>query len=216
MISPAMRSFGGEEVASWFFCDAHGVSTVRVPDGRTIGMDFAWRSYFHGGRVDMEENWRPKRGEHLTATTLSDVFPSKDTSLWIVAVSAPVFNESSPPKFLGAVAMINSLRLHGHTEPVYLLDLGLTPIQRELLAPEVSLVEAPPDTEPWLAKTVAPLRHPAEVMVLIDVDMVVTRPLGELIERAREGRVVAFENDIDRFVAEWGEILDLGPLERRP
>ncbi len=104
-ISRDMRSFRGEEVASWFFCDAQGVSTVRVPDSRTVGMDFAWRSYFHGGPVDMEENWRPRRGEHLTATTLSDVFPSKDTSLWIVAVSAPVFDESSPPKFLGALVM---------------------------------------------------------------------------------------------------------------
>ncbi|MEN6458147.1 MAG: serine/threonine protein kinase [Thermoguttaceae bacterium] len=105
MISPAMRSFGQDEVASWFFCDSQGVSTVRVPDSQTIGMDFAWRSYFHGGPVDMEENWRPKRGEHLTATTLSDVFPSTDTSLWIVSVSAPVYDMSSPPKFLGAVGM---------------------------------------------------------------------------------------------------------------
>ena len=28
--------------------------------------------------------------------------------------------------------------------------------------------------------------------------------LAALIERAREGRVVAFRNPVDRFVAEWG------------
>ena len=123
---------------------------------------------------------------------------------------------SSNAYFLGAVAMINSLRLQGHAEPIYLLDLGLTAQQRELLAPEVSFVEAPAGVAPWLAKTIAPLRHPAETMVLIDVDMIATRPLGELIERAREGRVVAFENDMDRFVPEWGEILGLGELRRRP
>ena len=123
---------------------------------------------------------------------------------------------SSDVYFLGAVGMINSLRLQGHEEPIYLLDLGLTAAQRELLAPEVRFVGAPDDRPPWLLKTVAPLAHPAETMVLIDADMVVTRPLSELIERAREGRVIAFENQVDRFVPEWSELLDLAPVQRRP
>ena len=42
-----------EEVASWFFCDAQGLSVVRVPESRTIGKNFAWRSYFHGGPRDI-------------------------------------------------------------------------------------------------------------------------------------------------------------------
>ena len=45
---------------------------------------------------------------------------------------------------------------------------------------------------PWLMKTIAPLRHPAEVMVLIDTDMIVTRPFTELIEDAAAGKVAAF------------------------
>jgi hypothetical protein len=118
--------------------------------------------------------------------------------------------------FLGAVGMLNSLRLLGHTEPVFVLDCGLTPAQRELLSPHATLVPAPDDSPPWLLKTVAPLRHPAEVMVLIDADMIVTRPLTELIETASEGHVVAFENDTDRFFPEWGELLDLGPTRRQP
>jgi hypothetical protein len=52
--------------------------------------------------------------------------------------------------------------------------------------------------------------------VLIDADVIVTRPLTELIEIAAEDRVVAFENNMDRFVPEWGELLDLGPVRRRP
>jgi hypothetical protein len=118
--------------------------------------------------------------------------------------------------FLGAVAMLNSLRLAGHDEPVFLLDCGLTPEQRELLAPHVTLVTAPTDSLPHLLKTVAPLDRPAEVAVLIDVDMIVTRPLTELAERAAEGRVVAFLNDYDKFVPEWGELLGLGTSQRRP
>jgi len=118
--------------------------------------------------------------------------------------------------FLGAVAMINSLRLQGHREPVRLLDRGLSDWQRELLADEVEIVAGGGDTPPWLAKTVAPLERPAEAMVLIDADIVATRNLGELIERAAADRVVVFRNDTDRFVAEWGELLDLGPARRRP
>ena len=118
--------------------------------------------------------------------------------------------------FLGAVGLVNSLRLHGHEEPVFVLDCGLTPGQRELLATEARIVDPPGGGElhPWLLKTVAPLAHPAEVAVLIDTDMIVTRSLAPLVERAAEGAVVAFENDTPRFVPEWGELLDLG--EARP
>jgi hypothetical protein len=123
---------------------------------------------------------------------------------------------SSDIYFLGAVAMLNSLRLQGHAEPVFLLDCGLTPAQRELLEPQVTLVPPPADAPPYLLKTVAPLRHPAEVMVLIDADMIVTRPLGELIEKAAAGQVVVFRNNLDRFFSEWGELLDLGPIRRQP
>jgi hypothetical protein len=117
--------------------------------------------------------------------------------------------------FLGAVGMINSLRLQGHDEPIFVLDCGLSQAQRELLSAEATLLEAPGDRPPYLLKTIAPQRRPAEVMVLIDADMIVTRPLDLLIAEASGNRVVAFENDRDRFVATWGELLDLGPIRRR-
>ena len=42
----------------------------------------------------------------MTTTTLSDVFQSQATTKqWIVAVSAPVFDDSPQRKFLGVVAM---------------------------------------------------------------------------------------------------------------
>ena len=44
---------------------------------------------------------------------------------------------SSELYFLGAVGLVNSLRLQGHDEPIYLLDCGLTQEHRELLAREV-------------------------------------------------------------------------------
>jgi hypothetical protein len=51
-----------EEVASWFYCDAKGISTVRVPESLTIGKNYAWRSFFHGGPRDYDETWRPADG----------------------------------------------------------------------------------------------------------------------------------------------------------
>ncbi len=123
---------------------------------------------------------------------------------------------SSELYFPGAVAMINSLRLQGHDEPIFLLDCGLTPAQRRLLEREVTIVVGEPDTPPYMLKTIAPRLHPAEMMLLIDVDIVVTRPLIDLFERAAPGRVVAFENDSDRFVAQWGDVLELGAVTRRP
>jgi hypothetical protein len=118
--------------------------------------------------------------------------------------------------FVGAVGLLNSLRLVGHAEPFVVLDCGLSPVQRELVRPHATLVPGRPDDLPVLLKAAAPLSHPADVMVLVDADVVVTRPLTELMDRAAEGRIVAFQNDLARFFPEWGELLGLGPVRRQP
>ena len=118
--------------------------------------------------------------------------------------------------FLGAVGLVNSLRLVGHREPIYLLDCGLDDEQRRLLEREVELVAAPAEAPPWLRKTVAPLSRPAEVAVLVDADMVIARPLDELIDRAAGGRVIAFRDRQQRFFSEWGDLLGLGTARPGP
>jgi len=118
--------------------------------------------------------------------------------------------------FLGAVGLLNSLRLLGHREPVYLLDCGLTAGQRALLEPEATLVDAPEGASPHVLKAIAPSRNPADTMVLIDTDMLATRSLAPLVEAASAERVVAFENDRPRYVAEWGELTGLGPARPGP
>jgi hypothetical protein len=117
--------------------------------------------------------------------------------------------------FLGAVAMLNSLRLVGHRDPAYVVDGGLTDSQREVISGEATVVPAPDDAQAFLLKTVAAVAHPAEVMVLIDADIIVTRSLAELIDRAFRDRVVAVEDRLDRFVPEWGELLGLDPARPR-
>lgn len=116
--------------------------------------------------------------------------------------------------FLGAVALVNSLRVVGHSEPIFLLDCGLNAHQRELLAPHVTLVPGPADRPPFLVKAIAPLARPARVAVLIDTDMIATRPLTPLIEGAAAGDVVACRDRQQRFFPEWGELLGLGPTRR--
>jgi hypothetical protein len=131
-------------------------------------------------------------------------------------MSAAFYCVSSDVYFLGAVGLVNSLRVVGHDEPVHVLDCGLSDGQRELLAREATVHDSPAGGEPFALKTVAPLAAPADTMVLIDADMIVTRPLRDLIRLASDGKVVAFRNKADRHVPEWGELLDLGPVRRQP
>jgi hypothetical protein len=118
--------------------------------------------------------------------------------------------------FVGLAALVDSLRLVGHAEPIYVADCGLTGGQRRRIEQHATLVDAPPSTAPHLAKTAAPLAHPADVMVLIDADVIVTRPLTPLLERAREGKLVVVADTIDRFDERWSEILGVREVARRP
>jgi hypothetical protein len=140
--------------------------------------------------------------------------PRKTTAADGRIAGAAFYCVSSGMYFLGAVGMINSLRLQSHTEPIFVLDRGLSSAQRELLEPQASVVGAPDDRDPFMLKALLPARYPAEVRVLIDADMIATRSLAGLIETAAEGRVVAVEHPHDRFVPEWGELLGLGRARR--
>lgn len=117
--------------------------------------------------------------------------------------------------FLGLVALVNSLRLVGHHEPIYVLDCGLDAQQRRLLDPETALEAAERDLHPVLLKNVLPRRRPADVMVVVDVDVIFTRRIDGLVELARrEEKPIFFLNDrTDRFHPEWEE-LGFGPPVR--
>jgi hypothetical protein len=118
---------------------------------------------------------------------------------------------SNSRHFLGAVALVNSLRLAGHSEPIYLADCGLSNAERAFLSPEVHLVPTKLGVSAHLLKWNAPTVHPAEVQILLDADMIVLRPLMPLLEGARAGKIVAFADPLWRSYREWGELLQLGP-----
>jgi hypothetical protein len=121
--------------------------------------------------------------------------------------------------FLGVVALLNSLRLAGHDELMFLVDAGLTAEQRSLLADHVVLIPGPPDAPVVFLTPIGPMTYPASVAVLLDADIIVLRPLNELLEAAEGGRLVGFVNNEpvhDRFFTEWSSALGLGPLRRQP
>jgi hypothetical protein len=121
------------------------------------------------------------------------------------------YTVSDSRHFLGAVALVNSLRLAGHGEPIYLADCGLSAGERTFLSAEVRIVPTKLGASAPLLKWAAPGIHPAETQILLDADLIVLQPLTPLLEGARSGKVVAFADPVWRFCREWGELLHLGP-----
>lgn len=118
--------------------------------------------------------------------------------------------------FLGAVALLNSLRLVGHDDPFFVLDYGLTEAQRRAVRGAVTLVDAPAGRAATLVKWAAPLAHPADAMVVVDADVIVVRSLESLLADARDGRVVAFADEHPtRFHPAWAELVGVAELSRR-
>jgi hypothetical protein len=117
--------------------------------------------------------------------------------------------------FVGLVGLINSLRLVGHHEKVVVVDVGMTPSQRSIVQSVGIVVDPPKLVHGVLAKPVGPLSEPADVMVLLDADVLAVKHLTNLIDHARNGELVFFENDHSRFFEEWSD-LGLGELKREP
>ena len=66
--------------------------------------------------------------------------PNRDGTLTEPAVA---FYAVTGRDFFGAVALLNSLRLLGHDEPLLVVDCGMTARQRELLAEHATALPAP-------------------------------------------------------------------------
>jgi hypothetical protein len=121
--------------------------------------------------------------------------------------------------FVGAVALLNSLRLAGHGETLFVVDTGLKDEQRAQLGQHVTLLPAPAAEHAVFLTPYGPLARPAQVAVILDADLIVTRPLTELIDAARSGRIVGFKEPVptqERCFEEWRTTLDLPTLRRQP
>jgi hypothetical protein len=116
--------------------------------------------------------------------------------------------------FLGLVALLNSLRLTGNEGELVVLDRGLTPDQKERLAPHMRLVDVALDgrDNPTTLKPFPHLVGAKDVVVILDSDMMVTANLGDVEALAREGAICLFPDHPStqsRFFREWRELFGL-------
>jgi hypothetical protein len=121
--------------------------------------------------------------------------------------------------FLGTVALLNSLALTGNPGSLFVLDTGLSPLQRELLSRSATLVDRSKDMRhPFLLKPYPHMLEPAGTVVVIDSDIIVTAPLTDIFESAASGLICAFPERPEirsRWFPEWAERLELrAPLHR--
>ena len=127
--------------------------------------------------------------------------------------------------FPGTVALLNSLRLVGHTEPLVVLDNGLTPAQRERLDQVATVVDVPDGAGSMPPPTLKPFPHLFEArgtVAIIDSDMIVSASLAPALSLAAEGKICLYAapdwpSDRDRWFPEWQELFALrAPLRRQP
>jgi hypothetical protein len=117
--------------------------------------------------------------------------------------------------FVGAVAMLNSLRLSGNRGAAFVIDTGLRPEQRERLAVDAQVLTLPSALQglhPQFAKITADLFWSEGIVVLIDTDMIVTSPLDDLSEQAAAGRIAVYpdhEITSGRQLPDWAHTFQL-------
>ena len=128
------------------------------------------------------------------------------------------FTVSDADYFVGTVALLNSLHVTGNQVPLTVLDRGLSVAQRALLEGHCDVVSGGHGRDGYLEKAIAPLeRDDADMLVLVDSDVLVVRSLSEPLASAARGLVYACaERDgSDRWFAEWSGLLALrAPLRR--
>lgn len=97
--------------------------------------------------------------------------------------------------FVGTVALVNSLRITGNRDDIFVVDAGLTSNQRNRLAAAVNIHRLdlsdsrvlPAFLKPW-ALLAAPPGH----LVLLDSDIIVTESLESPLAAAADGQIYAF------------------------
>ena len=96
------------KIASFLVVDASGRMLAVAYDhdkpSRSIGWNYAYRTYFHGGPADLQYENRtlqqfkqtPRGIEPIRKTHFSAAFRSTTTGLWKIAVSTPIFRAGDP------------------------------------------------------------------------------------------------------------------------
>jgi hypothetical protein len=137
-----------------------------------------------------------------------------------MTVEATFYTVSDARFFPGTVALLNSLRLTGNRGELFVLDLGLESDQLALIEGHATVLEPPAGlhARQTLCKSYPHLLDPSGVIVIIDSDMIVTRPLDYELGLAAEGKICLFPDEPrarNRWFAEWEELFGLAAPPRR-
>jgi serine/threonine protein kinase len=94
----AERDERAPRFASIFVTDRVGTQIASAFDdesvSKSIGANWAHRTYFHGGPIELPEFPRPQpNARHIDQTHLSAVFLSTTQKKWKVAISTPIYRE---------------------------------------------------------------------------------------------------------------------------
>ncbi len=113
-LGPPLWEYDPDEVAenvlAWWICGPDGCQLARDPWRPAVTRDFAYRSYFTGLPASSEEgthpptSWRPGDGPRLSA-----VFRTKETNYWVLAISAPVWDDGQLVGVVGMFLQLGSL-----------------------------------------------------------------------------------------------------------
>ena len=92
------------DVASWTVTDRLGWQRARAPLGESIGKNYAWRAYFHGGPADRSDADPPPPPSRLPVR--SPVYQSQATGLYSVTFTAPIWEgEPGASEVLGRLGL---------------------------------------------------------------------------------------------------------------
>ncbi|MEO2032345.1 MAG: protein kinase, partial [Planctomycetaceae bacterium] len=113
---PTLVGYDGAEttrnVIAWWVCGPDGYQIARSPWTVSQKRDFSFRSYFTGRNRDVAAGKRPEIAWSPGAPPrMSAVFRTQQTNYWVLAISAPIWDDET---FLGVVGIF--LRLGSFLE----------------------------------------------------------------------------------------------------
>jgi hypothetical protein len=133
-------------------------------------------------------------------------------------MSISIYTVANDRFFVGLLGLVSSARVNGHDGPIVVVDSGLRPEHIEVLSGHATFIPAPQNVPSHYLKAVGPLSQPDDIMMFVDSDMLCVRPFDDIVEKARAGSLVAFEDlgragFSDSLWSQWGDRLGLGRLE---
>ena len=98
-----LKKLGRDLDASWFLLDSHGIERWRLPTNPVPDKNFAARDFFHGEGYDHPEKDIPPDCRATKNWYISNAFKSETSSLYVVALSVPIFDPKKSEDVIGVL-----------------------------------------------------------------------------------------------------------------